>query len=121
LILSSGKKNFNAASGSSESREKEKESAEFNLIANPRKYARVALAMGEHIQGMTELEAACQAIDAIKGLCRDLGIPERLREINASEDKLPEMAGLCEEAGYNRWNPRHSTYDDFLNLFKKAF
>jgi alcohol dehydrogenase len=95
--------------------------AEFNLIASPRKYARVAKAMGENIQGMTELEAAYKAIDAIKRLCKDLGIPEKLREIKASEDKLPEMARLCVEANYNRWNPRHSTYDDFLNLFKKAF
>jgi alcohol dehydrogenase len=95
--------------------------AEFNLIANPRKYARVALAMGENIQGLTELEAAYKAIDAIKRLCKDLGIPEKLKEIKASEDKLPEMAKLCVEANYNRWNPRHSTYDDFLNLFKKAF
>jgi alcohol dehydrogenase len=95
--------------------------AEFNLIANPRKYARVAMAMGENLQGMTELEAAYKAIDAIKRLCRDLGIPEKLREIKATEDKLPEMAKLCVEANYNRWNPRHSTYDDFLNLFKKAF
>jgi alcohol dehydrogenase len=95
--------------------------AEFNMIANPKKYARVAMAMGENIQGMTELEAAYKAIDAIKRLCRDLGIPEKLREIKASEDKLSEMAKLCVEANYNRWNPRHSTYDDFLNLFKKAF
>jgi alcohol dehydrogenase len=95
--------------------------AEFNLIANPGKYARVALAMGEKVQGLTELEAAYRAMDAIKRLCRDLGIPEKLREIKATEDKLPEMAKLCVEANYNRWNPRHSTYDDFLNLFKKAF
>jgi alcohol dehydrogenase len=95
--------------------------AEFNLIANPGKYARVALAMGEKVQGLTELEAAYRAIDAIKRLCRDLGIPEKLREIKATEDKLSEMAKLCVEANYNRWNPRHSTYDDFLNLFKKAF
>jgi len=95
--------------------------AEFNLIANPKKFARVAMAMGENIQGLTELEAAYKAIDAITRLCRDLGIPEKLREIKASENKLPEMAKLCVEANYNRWNPRHSTYDDFLNLFKKAF
>jgi alcohol dehydrogenase len=95
--------------------------AEFNLIANPGKYARVARAMGEKVQGLTELEAAYRAIDAIKRLCRDLGIPEKLREIKATEDKLPEMAKLCVEANYNRWNPRHSTYDDFLNLFRKAF
>lgn len=95
--------------------------AEFNLIANPKKYARVALAMGENIQGLTELEAANKAIDAIKRLCRDLGIPEKLRDIKATEDKLPEMAKLCVEANYNRWNPRHSTYNDFLTLFQKAY
>ncbi len=95
--------------------------AEFNLIANPKKYARVALAMGENIQGLTELEAANRAIDTIKKLCRDLGIPEKLRDIKATEDKLPEMAKLCVEANYNRWNPRHSTYNDFLTLFQKAY
>jgi alcohol dehydrogenase len=95
--------------------------AEFNLIANPKKYARVALAMGENIQGLTELEAANKAIDAIKRLCRDLSIPDKLRDIEATEDKLPEMAKLCVEANYNRWNPRHSTYNDFLTLFQKAY
>ena len=95
--------------------------AEFNLIANPKKYARVALAMGENVQGLTELEAANRAIDAIKRLCRDLGIPDKLRDIKATEDKLPEMAKLCVEANYNRWNPRHSTYNDFLTLFQKAY
>lgn len=95
--------------------------AEFNLLANPKKYARVALAMGENIQGLTDLEAAHKALMAIKQLCRDLGIPEKLREIEATEDKLPEMARLCVEANYNRWNPRFTTYDDFLNLFRKAF
>jgi alcohol dehydrogenase len=77
--------------------------------------------MGENIQGMTELEAAGKALDAIKRLCRDLGIPEKLRDIKATEDKLPELAKLCAEAGYNRWNPRHSTYHDFLGLFQKAY
>lgn len=95
--------------------------AEFNLIANPQKYARVALAMGENVQGMTELDAAGRAIDVIKRLCRDLGIPEKLRDIKATEDKLPALAQLCAEAGYNRWNPRHSTYNDFLALFQKAY
>jgi alcohol dehydrogenase len=95
--------------------------AEFNLSANPKKYRRVALAMGEDIQGLTEMEAARKAVDAIKQLCRDLGIPERLRDIEATEDKLSEMAQLCVDANYNRWNPRYTTYEDFLKLFKNAY
>jgi alcohol dehydrogenase len=95
--------------------------AEFNLLANPKKYARVALAMGEQVQGLSELEAARRALSAITGLCRDLGIPGRLRDIGTTEAALPEMARLCVEANYNRWNPRHSIHEDFLALFQQAF
>ena len=95
--------------------------AEFNLLANPKKYARVAVAMGESIHGLTEMEGAKKAIHAIKLMCLDLGIPDKLRDIGATEDMLPEMAKLSSEAGYNKWNSRHTTYQDFLNLFHKAY
>ena len=94
--------------------------AEFNLMANPEKYARVALAMGEDIHGLTTLERGQKAIEAIKHLCKDLNIPEKLRYIGGTEDKMSEMAKLAFEANYNRWNPRYTTYEDFLALFKKA-
>ncbi len=95
--------------------------AEFNLLANPRKYARVAVAMGEDIRGLTEMEAARKGVEAVKGMCRDLGIPDRLRDVGATEEMLPKMARLSADAGYNKWNPRYTTYEDFLNLFQRAY
>ncbi len=95
--------------------------AEFNLLANPEKFARIALAMGENIHSLTTLEAGRKAIEAIKQLCKDLGIPHKLRDVGVLEDKIPEMARLAFEANYNRWNPRYTTYEDFLSLFEKAF
>ncbi len=95
--------------------------AEFNVIANPEKYARVAVAMGENIEGLTAMEAGRKAVEAMKQLNRDVGIPERLRDIGLTEDKIPELAQLCVEADYNRWNPRYTTYEDFLELWKKAY
>ena len=95
--------------------------AEFNLLANPRKYARVAVAMGEDIRGLTEMDAGRKAVEAVKGMCRDLGIPARLRDVGATEDMLPKMARLSADAGYNKWNPRYTTYEDFLNLFQRAY
>lgn len=95
--------------------------AEFNLNANPRKYARVAQAMGKDVHGLCEMDAAREGLLAVTELCQDLDIPAKLRDIGATEDKLAEMARLCVEANYNRWNPRHSTYDDFLSLFQKAY
>jgi alcohol dehydrogenase len=95
--------------------------AEFNLMANPRTYARIAVAMGENIHGLTETEAAKKAYNAIKAMCRDLGIPDRLRDVGATEEMLPKMAKLSANAGYNKWNPRYTTERDFMELFAKAY
>lgn len=95
--------------------------AAFNLMADPEKFTRVAVAMGENIRGLTTLEAGRKAIEAIKQLNKDLGIPEKLRDIGGEEDKIAEMARLAFEANYNRWNPRYTTEQDFLTLFQSAF
>lgn len=95
--------------------------ARFNLLANPAKYARVAAAMGQPVQGVPTLNAARMAVDAIESLCVDLGIPRRLRDAGVTEDKLDAMAGLCVKANYNRWNPRNTTLIDFRNLFHEAY
>jgi alcohol dehydrogenase class IV len=34
---------------------------------------------------------------------------------------IPEMARLAFEANYNRWNPRHTTHENFVALFEKAY
>jgi alcohol dehydrogenase len=94
--------------------------AAFNMPANPKKYGRVAAAMGRFVDGMTEMDAAEEALRAIESLCRDLDIPKKLGEFGATEAHLEEMAKLCVEANYNRWNPRHTTYNDFMGLFHKA-
>jgi len=95
--------------------------AQFNLSANPRKFARIAQAMGCHVDSLTELEAAHEAVRAITALCADLGIRPRLRDAGATEGNLPLMARQCAEAGYNRWNPRHTTEKDFLAMFRAAY
>jgi alcohol dehydrogenase len=95
--------------------------AAFNLTAAQDKFARVALAMGENINGLTTVAAGSKAVEAIKKMCKDLGIPETLREVGVTKDKIPQMARLAFEADYNRWNPRHTTEEDFRSLFEKAF
>lgn len=93
----------------------------FNLIANPAKFAQIAKAMGCATQGMTELEAAQAAVQAIEALCTDLEIPTQLRELGATHAMLEDMAKQASEAGYNRWNPRHTSLQDFRGLFERAY
>jgi alcohol dehydrogenase len=95
--------------------------AEFNLLANPEKFARVSEVMGENIAGLTTMEAGRKGIETIRQLNRDLGIPSRLRDLGVKEEKIPEMAELCFKANYNTRNPRYTTVNDFVSLFKRAF
>lgn len=68
---------------------------EFNLMADPAKYAQVARAMGEKTDGLSDLDAARLSLKAIKGLLEDLDIPCRL-----SKYQVPRQAitGLAEAA-----------------------
>jgi alcohol dehydrogenase len=77
--------------------------------------------MGCPTDALSEAEAAQAAIAAIDRLCADLAIPPRLSAIGARAEQLDEMARLCVEANYNRWNPRHTTLEDFRALFRQAF
>ena len=66
------------------------------------------------------VQAAQRAVDAIERMCRDLAIPEHLAQVGAKPEMLEDFAISCEKAGYNRWNPRHTSKDDFLKLFEAA-
>jgi alcohol dehydrogenase len=95
--------------------------ARFNLAADPAKFARIAAAMDRPIRGLPQMDAAHAALEAIEALCRDLGIPPRLRDVGVTADRFDEMAKLCTQANYNRWNPRHTSTADFRNLFEQAY
>jgi len=93
---------------------------EFNLIANSIKYKEIARMMGENIEGLSDLEAAKKSNEAVKKMNKDIGIPERLRDVGVKEETIPDMASYSINLDYNRWNPRHTTYEDFVKLFKDA-
>jgi alcohol dehydrogenase len=95
--------------------------AQFNLVACPEKFARVAIAMGRPVERLPVLDAAQAAIEAIRQMCLDLGIPARLRDVGATPDTFAEMSEQCLAANYNRWNPRHTTVADFNALFERAY
>ena len=93
--------------------------AAFNRPAAVARYARVAPLLGAR-EDMDEEAASRATVDAVTRLCRDLGIPPRLRDIGAQPHLYGEMADLCAAAGYERWNPRPTTREDFLMLLQQA-
>ncbi|MBB5696174.1 iron-containing alcohol dehydrogenase [Muricoccus pecuniae] len=94
--------------------------AAFNRPAAVRRYARLAPLLGGGLAG-TEEEASHETVRLIRELCRDLDVPAQLRDVGGRAELFGEMADLCLEAGYNRWNPRETTRQDFLELLESAF
>ncbi|MCS7232838.1 MAG: iron-containing alcohol dehydrogenase [Synergistetes bacterium] len=93
---------------------------EFNLIGNVSKFAKIAEALGENTCGLTEIQAARKAVEAVKELCRDVGIPSSLKEVGIKEEALED---ICREAMNNVGipiNPRTPTVEDLIRICKAA-
>jgi alcohol dehydrogenase class IV len=93
----------------------------FNMEASARKYAVVARGFGINTFGMTDLEAASQAIAAVEDLIRRVGIPATLADAGVEEDLLPLLGRKAFEDGCHQTNPRPCTQEDLLQLFRQAY
>jgi len=94
---------------------------EFNLPACEQKYAKIAVAMGQKIDGLNAKDAAVMAVSAVKKLSIDLGIPQTLHEIGVSKSDLPKLAKDAYNDICTGGNPRDITEKDILTLYKKAY
>ncbi|MEJ5375989.1 MAG: iron-containing alcohol dehydrogenase [bacterium] len=97
---------------------------EFSLIGNPQRYARIAAAMGENVEGLSPMEAAQVAAEAIENLICDIQIPS-LKELGVDKKKLEELAPAMADAaiasGSPGNNPRQATKEEIIELYKIAY
>jgi alcohol dehydrogenase class IV len=78
----------------------------YSLPGAIERYARVGVALGVPRQGSLRQRAE-GAIEAVRQLNRDVGLPERLRDAGVSEDVIPAMAKHAYTVDLNWWtNPR---------------
>ncbi len=93
----------------------------FNLVANPGKFADIAAAMGESIEGLHELQAAERALHAVQSLSLDVGIPTNLKDVGMTLDKLDKVAADAMRSKNVFSNPRRNTLQDIKKLFEDAY
>ena len=93
---------------------------EFNLIACPDRYAKIAELMGIDIQHLTVNEAAYAAINAIRELSVSIGIPSGLAELNVKESDLSVMAENAQNDACMLTNPRKAKHAQVVEIFKAA-
>lgn len=94
----------------------------YNLDECPDRYAFVAEAMGIKEKGMSDMEAAEAAIEAVWALTKRMGVPQSLREVDVPEDMLPQIADLTLGTGPVVFNPKMIyEAEQVLEVLKNAY
>lgn len=91
---------------------------EYNAPATGEKYRDIAKAMGvEGTEKMTQDEYRKAAIDAVKKLAADVGIPTDLKDIVKPED-IPFLAQSAYDDACRPGNPRETSVEEITKLYE---
>jgi lactaldehyde reductase len=91
---------------------------EYNAEATGDKYKYIAQAMGvQGTENMSQEEYRKAAIDAVKKLSEDVGIPKDLKDIVKEED-IPFLAQSAYDDACRPGNPKETSIEDITALYK---
>lgn len=93
---------------------------DFNKVACPERFADIAVALDENIEGLSHVEAADVAVEAVQSLAADVGIPDTLTEVGVAPEGISVLAEDAMKSGNIRINPRHTTLKDIIALYEAA-
>ena len=91
---------------------------EYNAEVTGDKYKYIAKAMGvENVENMSVTEYRKAAVDAVKKLSSDVGIPSNLKDIVKVED-IEFLSKSAYEDACRPGNPKETSVEDIANLYK---
>lgn len=95
---------------------------EFNAPATGEKFREIARAMGvKGVDDMSQDEYRKAAIDAVKQLSKDVGIPEKLHMIGVKQEDFVALSQDALKDVCTGGNPRECTAEDILAIYETAF
>jgi len=95
---------------------------EYNAAHTGEKFRAIAVAMGvSEAVAMDIGQARTAAIDAVKQLCRDVGIPPALREVGMKQDDITALAKAAYADVCTGGNPRTATLSEIEALYRSIY
>jgi len=95
---------------------------EFNLPAAELQFAKIARAMGEPVDGLPARRAADAAVDGVRTLCEDIGIPLSLAEIGVPAEDISKLVdGALKVTRPVENNPRTLGKEEAQYIYERAF
>jgi alcohol dehydrogenase class IV len=94
----------------------------YNILGCPYKFAQMAKAFGEKVEGISELVGAEIAVRFIERLSDDIRVPRRLRDVGIPEDAIPRLAeAAMKVTRLLANNPRKVTLEDAIAIYTSAY
>ena len=94
----------------------------YNILGCPHRFATMATAFGEKVEGLSELDAAEAAVKFVERLSDDLRVPRRLRDVGIPEKAIPGLAeAAMKVTRLLANNPRKMTLEDVNDIYKSAY
>ncbi|WP_446899047.1 iron-containing alcohol dehydrogenase [Clostridium sp. LBM24168] len=93
----------------------------FNRAACAEKLKVMASAMGENVSGKSTREASYLAIEAIKNIFLETGLPTRLKEIGVDRENFEKMAQDAMKSRTTELNPRKPRVEQLVEIYKKIY
>lgn len=94
---------------------------EWNADYTGEKYRDIAFAMGvKNAHSMDLADARRMAVNAVRALCGEVGIPQGLRQAGASRADIPQLAQAALDDVCTGGNPRTASLEDIKALYEQA-
>jgi alcohol dehydrogenase len=95
----------------------------YNVESSIKKFIRIAEAMGEKTEGLSEDKAAVRAIESIKSLLTDCGVQLGLRRFGVKKEDFADFAEQVYHFSYRHIerNPRMLSKEEIVKIYEDAF
>lgn len=94
---------------------------ERNFVGNLPKFKRIAIALGENVNGLTAREAAKKAAEAVFKLASDTKVPMKLKEVGITKDHFPAVVQGTMAYRLLAINPCRLQERDIWDILEKAY
>jgi alcohol dehydrogenase class IV len=92
-----------------------------NMNADMVRMAKIAEAMGEPVAGLSARDAAGRAIDAVKCLLVDIGLPTTLDKVGVDKKAISMLSERALQDTFLRTNPRMLHLEAIEEIYENAF
>ncbi|WP_117017305.1 iron-containing alcohol dehydrogenase [Aeribacillus pallidus] len=93
----------------------------FNLPACPEKFKDIASALGKDVTGLSTIEAAEEAINAVIEMNRTMKIPLNIKDLGVSKELIPKLVEDSMRSGNVHVNPRLTRPADIQLIIERAY